>query len=208
MVCQFLLYNKVNQLYIYICPHVSSLLHLPPSHPPHPTPLGGHKAPSWSPCAMRLLPTSDLFYVWSRIYVHAMARFYPGVAFEKIVMIELNLCFCPLSDTAQNYSVASKHMPTESKYHLGKHTRWVDSILRLLQGENEAPEGQLTCSPSHGYWAVEPGNSDSTAHSTVPCCLTDNLPLFNSLWESTKGEYSVMNLKERREQLRSLGEPG
>ena len=42
----------------------SSLLHLPPSHPPHPTPLGGHKAPSWSPCAMRLLPTSYLFYIW------------------------------------------------------------------------------------------------------------------------------------------------
>ena len=29
MVCQFLLYNKVNQLYIYIYPHISSLLHLP-----------------------------------------------------------------------------------------------------------------------------------------------------------------------------------
>ena len=64
MVCQFLLYNKVNQLYIHICPHISSLLHLPPSHPPYPTPLGGHKARSWSPCAMRLLPTSYLFYVW------------------------------------------------------------------------------------------------------------------------------------------------
>ena len=46
MVCQFLLYNKMNQLYIYICPPISSLLHLPPSHPPYPTPLGGHKAPS------------------------------------------------------------------------------------------------------------------------------------------------------------------
>ena len=33
-VCQFLLYNKVNQLYIYVCPHISSLLHLPPSLPP------------------------------------------------------------------------------------------------------------------------------------------------------------------------------
>ena len=30
MVCLFLLYNKVNQLYIYICSHISSLLHLPP----------------------------------------------------------------------------------------------------------------------------------------------------------------------------------
>ena len=29
MVCQFLLYNKVNQLYIYIYPHISSLLCLP-----------------------------------------------------------------------------------------------------------------------------------------------------------------------------------
>ena len=34
MVCQFLLYNKVNQLYIYICPHISSLL-----HPPHTLPI-------------------------------------------------------------------------------------------------------------------------------------------------------------------------
>ena len=64
MVCQFLLYNKVNQLYIYIYPHISSPLRFPPSHPPYPTPLGSHKALSWSPCAMRLLPTSYLFYVW------------------------------------------------------------------------------------------------------------------------------------------------
>ena len=33
MVCQFLLYNKVNQLYIYIYPHISSLLRLPPIVP-------------------------------------------------------------------------------------------------------------------------------------------------------------------------------
>ena len=33
MVCQFLLYNKVNQLYIYIHPHISSLWRLPPTLP-------------------------------------------------------------------------------------------------------------------------------------------------------------------------------
>ena len=33
MVCQFLLYNKVNQLYIYIYSHFSSLLRLPPTLP-------------------------------------------------------------------------------------------------------------------------------------------------------------------------------
>ena len=38
MVCQFLLYNKVNQLHIYTRSQISSLPHLPPSHPPHPTP--------------------------------------------------------------------------------------------------------------------------------------------------------------------------
>ena len=62
MVWQFLLYYKVNQLYIYIYLHISSLLCLPPTLPL--TPLGGHKAPSWSPCAMQLLPTSYLFYIW------------------------------------------------------------------------------------------------------------------------------------------------
>ena len=36
----------------------------PPSHPPYPTPLGGHKAPTWSPCAMQQLPTSHPFYIW------------------------------------------------------------------------------------------------------------------------------------------------
>ena len=36
MVCQFLLYNKVTQLYIHIYPHISSLLRLPPILPiPH-----------------------------------------------------------------------------------------------------------------------------------------------------------------------------
>ena len=33
MGCQFLLYNKVNQLYVYIYSHISSLLHLPPTLP-------------------------------------------------------------------------------------------------------------------------------------------------------------------------------
>ena len=33
MVCQFLLYNKVNQLHIYIYPHISALLRLPPTLP-------------------------------------------------------------------------------------------------------------------------------------------------------------------------------
>ena len=33
MGCYFLFYNKVNQLYIYIYPHISSFLHFPPTVP-------------------------------------------------------------------------------------------------------------------------------------------------------------------------------
>ena len=33
MVCQFLLYNKVNQLYVYIYAHIPSILRLPPTLP-------------------------------------------------------------------------------------------------------------------------------------------------------------------------------
>ena len=33
MLCQFLLYNKVNQLYVYIYPHIPSLLHFLPTLP-------------------------------------------------------------------------------------------------------------------------------------------------------------------------------
>ena len=47
MLCWFLPYNNVNQLLVYICP----LPLEPPSHlPPHPTPLGCHRAPCWAPC--------------------------------------------------------------------------------------------------------------------------------------------------------------
>ena len=73
----------MNQLYIYIYPHISSLLHLPPPPPPYTTPLGGHKAPSWSPCAMQLLPTSYLFYIWKCIYVHATLSLRPSLPFPS-----------------------------------------------------------------------------------------------------------------------------
>ena len=80
MLCQFLLYNKVNQLYIYIYPHISSLLHLPPSHPPYP-PTQVVTKHRWSPCAMRLLPTSYLFYIWQCIYIHVTLSLCPSLPF-------------------------------------------------------------------------------------------------------------------------------
>ena len=60
------LVSAVQQSESAICIHISPypLPLASPSHPPYPTPLGGHKAPSCSPCAMRLLPTGYLFYIW------------------------------------------------------------------------------------------------------------------------------------------------
>ena len=37
----------------------------PPSHlPPHPTPLGWHRAPVWVSWAIQQIPTGSLFYIW------------------------------------------------------------------------------------------------------------------------------------------------
>ena len=37
-----------------------------PSHPPHPTPVGHHRAASWTLSAIKQLSTSCLFYTWSK----------------------------------------------------------------------------------------------------------------------------------------------
>ena len=61
MVCSFLLYNKVNQLYIYIYPHISSLLRLPPIVPTH--------LSRWSQSTKLIslcyvAASHKLFYIW------------------------------------------------------------------------------------------------------------------------------------------------
>ena len=105
MVCYFLLYNKVNQLYIYICSHISSLLRLPPSHPPYPTPLGGHKAQSWSPCAMRLLPTS--YFTFGSVYMFMpLSHFvpaYPSPSRLQVHSLHLRLYSCPAPRFFRNF---------------------------------------------------------------------------------------------------------
>ena len=68
----------MNQLYIYIYPHISSLLHLPPSHPPYPTPLGGHKAPSWSPLLCGCFPLA-IYFTFGSVYMSMpLSHFVPA----------------------------------------------------------------------------------------------------------------------------------
>ena len=70
----------------------------PPSRPPYPTPLGHHKAPSRSPCAMLLLPTSQLFYTRQCIYVDATLtspQLRPPTPCPQVHSLCLPLYSCP-----------------------------------------------------------------------------------------------------------------
>ena len=49
----FCFITKWIHIHIHISPYLLPLVS--PSHPPYPTPLGGHKALSWSPCAILLV---------------------------------------------------------------------------------------------------------------------------------------------------------
>ena len=60
MLCWFILYNKMNQPYVYVYP-------LPFGLPPH---SGHHRALSGVPCAIPYVLISYLFYTWQRMYVN------------------------------------------------------------------------------------------------------------------------------------------
>ena len=67
MLCQFLLYIKVNHLYVYIYP----LFFRFPSH------LGHHRALSRVPCAIQQVLISYLFYTQQCIYVNPNLPIHP-----------------------------------------------------------------------------------------------------------------------------------
>ena len=77
--CQLLLYNKMKQLYIYIYPHIPSLLCLPTTLPILPVQVVTKHGVDL--CAMQLLPTSQLFYIWQRMYVNAILSLRPTLPF-------------------------------------------------------------------------------------------------------------------------------
>ena len=76
VLCMFLLYNEVNQLYGYIYPS----LDLSPTPCPHCTPLGHHRAPSWALYAILQVPISYLFYTWQCIDVKPKLPIHPTLS--------------------------------------------------------------------------------------------------------------------------------
>ena len=60
-------------VHVYIYTHTTHIS--PPSwFTPHPTPLGGYRAPSWALCAMQQLPTSCLCYTRSCVWTCLAAQ--------------------------------------------------------------------------------------------------------------------------------------
>ena len=67
-------HHKESAICIYMSPY-PSLLSLPPILP-IPPPLGHHKALSWSPCAMLLLPTS--YFTFGSVYMSMLLSLRPS----------------------------------------------------------------------------------------------------------------------------------
>ena len=79
MVCQFLLYKKVNQLYIYIHPHISSLLHLPPTLPIPPLQVDTkHRADL--PVLCGCFPLA-IYFTFGSVYMYMPLSFHPSLPF-------------------------------------------------------------------------------------------------------------------------------
>ena len=100
MVCQFLLYNKVNHLYIYIYPHIPSLLHLPPTLPISPLQVvTKHRADPPVLCSCFPLAT---YFTFGSIYMSMLlSHFVPAYASHSpcpqvhSVCLRLYSCLAP-----------------------------------------------------------------------------------------------------------------
>ena len=77
MLCQFLLYNKVNQLYVYIYPHIPSLLHLPPNiHIPPLEVITKHQVDFHVPCSCFPLA---IYFTFGSVYMSMLlSHFFPA----------------------------------------------------------------------------------------------------------------------------------
>ena len=97
MLCQFLLYNKVNQLYVYIYPHIPSLLHFPPILPiPHLQVVTKHRADLPMRCSCFPLA---IYFTLGSVYMSMLLSFCPSLPFPplcpQVHSIRLCLYSCP-----------------------------------------------------------------------------------------------------------------
>ena len=98
MVCQFPLYNKVNQLYIYIYPHILSLLHLPPTLPLPPLQVvTKHRADL--PVLCGCFPLA-IYFTFGSLYMsmtlsHFVPAYHSPSPYPQVHSLHLRLYSCP-----------------------------------------------------------------------------------------------------------------
>ena len=98
MVCQFLLYNQVNQRYIYIYPHIASLLRFPPTLPiPPPQVVTKHRADL--PVLCGCFPLAIYFTFHSVYMFMPLSHFVPAYPspspYPQVHSPHLRLYSCP-----------------------------------------------------------------------------------------------------------------
>ena len=101
MQCQFLLYNRVNQLYVYIYPHIPSLLRLPPTLPIPPLQVvTKHRADL--PVLCSCFPLAS-YFTFGSVYVSvllshfvpASPSLYPYRVCPQVHSVRLHVYSCP-----------------------------------------------------------------------------------------------------------------
>ena len=98
MLCQFLLYNKVNQLYIDIYPHISPLLCLPPTLPIPPLQVVT-KHPADLPVLCSCFPLA-IYFTFGSVYMSMpLSHFFPAYPSlspcPQVHSLRLHLYSCP-----------------------------------------------------------------------------------------------------------------
>ena len=98
MVCQFLLYNKWNQLYVYIYPHIPSLFHLSPTLPIPPL-QGDTKYLADLPVLCSCFPLA-IYFTFGSVYMSILLSHfvpaYPSPSLcPQVHSLHLRLYSCP-----------------------------------------------------------------------------------------------------------------
>ena len=102
MVCQFLLYNKVNQQYIHIYPYIPSLLHLPPTLPIPPLQVvTKHRADL--PVLCSCFPVA-IYFTFGSVYMSMpLSHFIPAYPSPSPCPQVHSLCLCLYSCPAPRF---------------------------------------------------------------------------------------------------------
>ena len=98
LLCQFLLYNKLNQLYVYIYAHIPSLLHLPPTLPNPPLQVvTKHQADLLLLCGCFPLAIYLIFssVYMSRLLSHFLPNYPSPSLCPQVHSLHLRLYSCP-----------------------------------------------------------------------------------------------------------------